>query len=172
MGELEYSAVTALVAYPRAFRVGLEHPRILRIFLGMGALQLMLLGLLFWHDAYNALWVFFLPMCVSLYVTVWATYFHHVGLDTTEHTKASYNILHRGYNVMTGNLGYHTAHHARHGVHWSQLPELHAQLAKDIPSTHYRQPGIPFVWLGSEAQVELSPAEVEAAVRYGPPAST
>ncbi|XXF80479.1 fatty acid desaturase [Myxococcaceae bacterium GXIMD 01537] len=172
MGELEYSLVTALVAYPRAFSVGLKNRKVLPTFLGMAALQVALLGLLFWHNWYNALWVFLLPMCLSLYLTVWATYFHHVGLDATEHTKASYNILHRGYNLMTGNLGYHTAHHAKHGVHWSQLPQLHAQLAKDIPATLYRQPGIPFVWMGSEAKIELSPAEVEAVAQCGPAART
>lgn len=161
MSEREFSIITTLTAYPRAFRVGREHPRALRIFLGMGALQVALLGLLFWHDWYNALWVFLLPMCVSLYVTVWATYFHHAGLDAAEHARASYNIVHRGYNLVTGNLGYHTAHHARHGLHWSQLPALHAQLSRDIPATLYRQPGIPFVWSGAEAQVELSPGEVE-----------
>ncbi|HYH95878.1 fatty acid desaturase [Hyalangium sp.] len=172
MGEWEYSVLTTLLAYPRAFLVGLQHPRVLRLFLGMGALQLTLLGLLFWHDWYNALFVFLLPMCLSLYLSVWATYFHHVGLEVTEHTQASYNILHRGYNLMTGNLGYHTAHHARHGLHWSQLPELHAQLARDIPLTHYRQPGIPFVWFGAEAKVELSPAEAEALAECSPTART
>jgi fatty acid desaturase len=163
MGEAEYALMTALTAYPRAFRVGREqHPKALRIFLSMGALHVVLLGMLFWHDWYNALLVFLLPMALSLYLTAWATYFHHVGLETAEHTDASYNILHPGYNLMTGNLGYHTAHHTRHGLHWSKLPEFHAELAKDIPPTLYRQPGIPFVWSGSEAKLELSSEDVEA----------
>lgn len=162
MGELEYSLITTLTAYPRAFKVGLRYPAALRVFVAMGALQVALLGLLFWHNAYNALFVFLLPMAVSLYVTAWATYFHHAGLDTKEHAEASYNILHRGYNLMTGNLGYHTAHHTKHGLHWSKLPELHAQMARDIPATLYRQPGIPFVWSGSEAKVELSAEQVES----------
>jgi fatty acid desaturase len=81
---------------------------------------------------------------------------------TEDHNQASYNILNRGYNLMTGNLGYHTAHHSRHGLHWSKLPELHAQLARDIPANLYREPGIPFVWKGSEAKLELSPEQVDA----------
>ncbi len=163
MGEMEYSLMTALTAYPRAFRVGREkHPQALRVFLAMCALHVVLLGVLFWHNWYNALFVFLLPMCVSLYVTAWATYFHHVGLETTKHEEASYNILHPGYNLMTGNLGYHTAHHTKHGLHWSKLPELHAKMARDIPPTLYRQPGIPFVWSGSEAKLELSTEDVEA----------
>jgi fatty acid desaturase len=168
MGEVEYALKTALTAYPRAFKVGLEHPRALRLFLAMGALQLTLLGLLFWHSWYNALFVFLLPMALSIYLTVWATYFHHVGLNSREHSDASYNILHRGYNLMTGNLGYHTAHHTKPGLHWSKLPELHAQLARDIPPTLYRQPGIPFVWSGSEAKVELSTEQVEALAQREP----
>ncbi|HEX8440565.1 fatty acid desaturase, partial [Archangium sp.] len=116
----------------------------------------------FWHNWYNALLVFLLPMCVSIYVTSWATYFHHVGLETAKHQEASYNILHAGYNLMTGNLGYHTAHHTKHGLHWSKLPELHAKMARSIPPTLYREPGIPFVWSGSEAKLELSPEDVEA----------
>ena len=39
------------------------------------------------------------------------------------------------YNRMTGNLGYHTAHHSEHGLHWSKLPVLHTELAREIPAT-------------------------------------
>jgi len=163
MGEAEYSLKTALTAYPRAYRVGRErYPKALPIFLSMIAVQVALLGVLFWHNAYNALFVFLLPMCVSIYVTSWATYFHHVGLETAKHQEASYNIMHAGYNLMTGNLGYHTAHHTKQGLHWSKLPQLHAQMARDIPANLYRQPGIPFVWGASEEKLELSVEEIEA----------
>ncbi|NTX07764.1 fatty acid desaturase [Myxococcus sp. CA040A] len=165
MGEVEFSVINTLLAYPRAYAVGRAQPKAQRIFLAMAALQVALLGVLFWHNWYNALFVFLLPMVASLYVTVWATYFHHVGLEAAEHTQASYNIVHRGYNLMTGNLGFHTAHHAKHGVHWSQLPELHAQLAKDIPTTLYRQPGIPFVWSNPEAKIEPGETELGAIVQ-------
>lgn len=163
MGELEYSLSTMLTAYPRAWEVGRrQHPKSLRLFVVMAALQLVLLAGLFWVNPYNALFVFLLPMVASLFVTVWATFFHHVDLNTAQHAEASYNILHKGYNLMTGNLGYHTAHHTRHGLHWSKLPELHAQLARDIPAHLYRQPGIPFVWRGSEEKLVLSEHELQA----------
>ncbi len=168
MGELEYALTTALTAYPRAFQVGKKHPKAQRLFVSMALLQLALLGVLFWHNWYNALFVFLLPMGLSLYLTAWATYFHHVGLETKDHNEASYNILHRGYNLMTGNLGYHTAHHSKQGLHWSKLPELHAKLARNIPATLYRQPGIPFVWSGSEAKLELGTEEIEALARQEP----
>ena len=89
-----------------------------------------------------------MPMVVGLYVTSWHTYYHHAGLHTDDHHHASYNVLHKPYNILTGNLGYHTAHHMRMAVHWSKLPELHAQIAKNIPPELYHEPCIPFRWMG------------------------
>ncbi|MEN9787632.1 MAG: hypothetical protein RLZZ299_2896 [Pseudomonadota bacterium] len=158
MGEHEYAATVALTAYPRAWGVGARYPSQRRVFLAMGALHLVLLAAAFAWNAYNALFVLFLPSVVSLYVTAWATYFHHAGLSTEDHAQASYNILHRGYNVATGNLGYHTAHHTRPGLHWSRLPELHAELAPTIPPNLYRRPGIPFAWSDTEAPITVDEA--------------
>jgi len=45
---------------------------------------------------------------------------------------------------LSGNLGYHTAHHYKPGVHWSKLPELHAKIADRIPDDCYLTPGFPF----------------------------
>ncbi len=39
----------------------------------------------------------------------------------------------RIYNALTGNLGLHTAHHRRPGLHWSLLPELHEKIRNQIP---------------------------------------
>jgi fatty acid desaturase len=161
MGEYEYALVIAATAYPRAWKVGAKYPRARRTLLRMGILQLMLLaGLAAWNP-WNALWVFAIPMVVSLVLTGWATYFHHATLETDDHSEASFNILHPLYNRMTGNLGYHTAHHSKHGLHWSKLPVLHTELAREIPATCYREPGIPFVWFGAEAKVTLSAVEIE-----------
>ena len=63
-------------------------------------------------------------MALSLFITAWHTYFHHAGLDTQDDYEASHNIVHKWYNILTGNLGYHTAHHIRGGMHWSKLPEF------------------------------------------------
>ncbi len=162
MGEVEYGLTVALTAYPRAWEVGRKYPRARATMLKMGILQLALLGGLMVLNFWNALWIFVFPMMLSLYLTAWATYFHHADLDTNEHMEASYNILHPAYNLMTGNLGYHTAHHYQHGLHWSQLPALHATLAHQVPPDLYRLPGIPFVWFSPEEKVELTPEEVEA----------
>ena len=93
-----------------------EHPKALRVFLAMGALQVALLGVLFWHNWYNALFVFLLPMArVALRDGVGHVLPPRGAGDGRSTREASYNILHRGYNLMTGNLGYHTAHHTSTG---------------------------------------------------------
>lgn len=162
MGEAEYSLTVAITAYPRAWKVGAKYPRARKTFLRMGLLQLAILGGFFAVNWWNALFVFAIPMMLSLYLTAWATYFHHVGLETDDHNEASFNILDPLYNKMTGNLGYHTAHHSQHGLHWSQLPKLHAELAPKIPRHLYQEPGIPFRWFSAaDRRYELSEDEVE-----------
>ena len=56
------------------------------------------------------------------------------GLEADDHHHASRNILHPLYNFTSFNLGYHTAHHMHPGLHWTQLPEVHTQIAHRIPS--------------------------------------
>ena len=38
-------------------------------------------------------------------------------------------------NILTGNLGYHSAHHKKQNLHWSLLPEYHLKLLefKSLP---------------------------------------
>ena len=64
----------------------------------------------------------------------WATTTGIRRLDTDDEFKASFNNVNRLYNVLTGNLGYHTAHHHRQGLHWSKLPELHEKISHQIPT--------------------------------------
>jgi fatty acid desaturase len=146
MGEMEYTWNIAATGYPRAFMVGWRHKRYLGPFLGMGALSLVTLAVLFYYRWLNALTVFAIPMVFGYVVTCWHTYCHHAGLDTDDHFQASHNIMHRWYNIMTGNLGFHTAHHVKPGLHWSRLPEFHASIADKIPAHLYIEPCIPFKW--------------------------
>jgi fatty acid desaturase len=60
-------------------------------------------------------------------------------LHTDNEFEASYNITGRLFNLLTGNLGYHTAHHHKQGLHWSQLPALHEQIKDKIPAQLYRK---------------------------------
>lgn len=165
MGELEYSVDVAITAYPRAFGVGARYPRQRRIFVAMGLLTLALVVTLVALRPLPGLFVFVLAPAFSLFGTAWATYCHHAGRSTETHFVACNNILQSFYNKATGNLGYHTAHHYKPGVHWSRLPQLHDEIAHLIPGDAYIAPGWPWSLAGDgiPATVKLA-REAEAQV--------
>lgn len=137
-GYYHYTLVTALTAYTRAYTVGQNHPRLRRAFVGYGILTLVILAALVANNPINGLFLFAFPMVTSLLITIAATYRHHSNLDTDDHMQASRNYVGGLHNKLTGNLGYHTAHHYRQGVHWSKLPELHASIQDKIPAEFIR----------------------------------
>jgi fatty acid desaturase len=139
MGVVEYSFSIASTAYYRGYQVGKKHPKHQRVFLLGTAFTFALLVVLIAARPLQALFLYVLPMITSLLFTAWVTYDHHSGLDTESPLEASYNIMNPTFNLLTGNLGYHTAHHHRMGVHWSKLPELHATLVEQIPAHLYRK---------------------------------
>lgn len=149
MGWFEYSVSVWATAYPRIWAKARQaHPSKRQQFVLWAIIVgLVVLAATMWSPV-NALILFVAPMAIGLFVTAWHTYYHHAGLDTDDEYAASWNILHTGYNVLTGNLGYHTAHHVRCTVHWSELPEFHAKIADRIPPTLYRRPCFPFTLLG------------------------
>jgi fatty acid desaturase len=147
MGTLRYTLTIAITGYWRAYLVGRKHPKYQRGFLSAGFCMLILLAGLYYFNPINTIILFIIPMVAGLIITSWHTYYHHAGLDTDNHLEASHNIMHRWYNIFTGNLGYHTAHHMKPGLHWSLLPEYHAKIAADIPPQLYKEPCIPFRWL-------------------------
>ena len=137
-GYIGYTAITALTSYQRAYVVGRNHPRLQRAFVGYGLLTLTIVATLVAIKPLSGLLLFVLPMATSLVITIAATYHHHSGLDTQDHMLASHNYTHRIRNILTGNLGYHTAHHYRQGLHWSKLPELHESIVDKIPDEYIR----------------------------------
>jgi fatty acid desaturase len=134
MSMVQYTLTIAGTAYQRGFKVGKKFPRVQRDFLLYGVITVVGVAALVLYRPIPALLVFVLPMVVSLLFTAWVTYDHHTGLDTDDLFEASYNNTGPIFNFLTGNLGYHTAHHYRQGLHWSKLPELHQQLAGRIPA--------------------------------------
>ena len=133
MGEIEYAFNVAATAYPRSYQVGKSHPKVQKDFILYGLLSFILVGLLVWFKPTQGLLLFVLPVITGLVLTAWVTYDHHAGLDTDNEFEASYNNLNKWYNLFTGNLGYHTAHHHKQGVHWSLLPNLHEKIKDEIP---------------------------------------
>lgn len=137
-GFVAYTLVTSVTSYQRAYQVGRNHPRLQRAFVGYGALTVLLVVALVIFKPVNGLFLFAFPPIISFVATVAATYNHHSNLDTDDHMEASRNYTGKIHNTLTGNLGYHTAHHYRQGVHWSKLPELHATIVDKIPDEFIR----------------------------------
>lgn len=144
--ELGYTLEVAGTSFYRILQVGKANKKHLNDFLGMFALQMIILAVLFWHNWFNAIFLFALPMVLSLTLTAWATFDHHSNLDTKNEFEGSRNTLDPFYNLMTGNLGYHTAHHVKHGLHWSKVPEFHATIEHLIPAHCYLEAGVPYSW--------------------------
>jgi len=134
MSSWEYMLTITGTAYYRGYKVGKKFPRLQRDFLLYAALTLLGVAALVGFRPLPALLVFVLPMIVSLLFTSWVTHDHHSGLDSDDQFTASYNNANWLFNFLTGNLGYHTAHHYRQGVHWSKLPELHEEIKDKIPA--------------------------------------
>ena len=134
MGKVEYTI--DLVAHHQLdiIRVGRKYPKIFRPFLLMKIPLWTLIGLAFYYNPINAFLCILLPAFLTLTHTAWATYEHHAGEYPTNHYDASKNNLNPLYNFLTCNLGYHTAHHKRPGVHWSLLPKLHEEIKDQIPA--------------------------------------
>jgi fatty acid desaturase len=130
---LEYTISLALTGYIRGYQVGKKYPKYQRSFVGMGLLNLAVLPLLFWYNWQGALIVFLIPMLTVYIGTCYATYAHHSDLHAEDPYHASHNVTHRLYNILTGNLGYHTAHHMKQALHWSKLPEYHRSIEDKIP---------------------------------------
>ena len=147
MGPIEYTLHLAITGYFVAYSVGKKHPRFQKGFLQMGVISTLIIGAMLWYNWVNTIFVFLLPMLSGYVYTCWHTYWHHAGLHTDDHLEASYNVMDHWYNLVTGNLGYHTAHHMKQGLHWSKLPEFHATIAHNIPRHLYREPSIPFRWI-------------------------
>jgi fatty acid desaturase len=133
MSALRYTVHNTFAIYGHVFHIGKRHPKLLKSVIYHHVAAFLLLGTLFFYQPLNALILFLLPMLVIFIFTVFATYDHHADLDTETPLHASRNNLNRWHNIMHGNLGYHTAHHLRPGLHWSKLPEFHETIKHQIP---------------------------------------
>lgn len=134
MGRIEYTIDLVLNHQLDIFKVGRKYPKYLRAFLLMKLPLYAVIGLALYWNPVNAFLAFLLPGFLTLAHTAWVTYGHHAGHHPTSHYDASVNNLNPVFNFLTCNLGYHTAHHKRPGLHWSLLPEIHDEIEDRIPA--------------------------------------
>jgi fatty acid desaturase len=90
------------------------------------------LGMLFALRPLDTLWIIVIPWALSHYWVVNANFIQHEGCDhnsTNEHSRDLTGWL---VNWYTFNGGYHTVHHERPYVHWSELPFEHRKRFPNI----------------------------------------
>lgn len=133
MARLYYDFVQAAMIYPEIWRIGHQHPVLFARFKRMLVISNLALLVLLVIDPVQALVVFVAPMLTLLVLLLDNTYLQHSGLSLDNHLVASRNVENRLYNLTSWNLGFHAAHHMRPGVHWTELPALHAQIRPQIP---------------------------------------
>ncbi|HLT31344.1 MAG TPA: fatty acid desaturase [Myxococcaceae bacterium] len=95
------------------------------VFFGMMALLLLL-------DWKKALIYFVIPQQFSLFMIQVFNYVQHVETGTGTRWNHSRNFVSPLLNALLFNNGYHTVHHWKPGIHWSQTPAVHAEHAHKI----------------------------------------
>jgi fatty acid desaturase len=138
-GAFMYTWVVSITAYYRSWVVGKKHRKIQKYFLAMCFIQLILLSILIFLKPLQWTLIFLVPMITGLIITVYTTYHHHSWLESDDPYKSSYNIITPWYNLVTGNLGYHIAHHLKWSLHWSKLPEFHKSIEHKIAPEFYKK---------------------------------
>ncbi len=134
-----YSWIIWITAYYRMLNVAKKHKKTRKYFLNMCFIQIFILSILIVLQPLQGIVLFVIPMITSLFLTAYGTYDHHSGLEQDDPYKSSYNITVPRYNILTGNLWYHTAHHIKPSLHWSKLPAFHEIIADKIENKYYKK---------------------------------
>lgn len=75
---------------------------------------------------------FVLPVLFGQWGILAINHIQHDGCEPGSDYDHSRNFVGRWLNWWLFNNGYHTAHHLRPGLHWSRLPEFHAEIRQRI----------------------------------------
>ena len=89
-----------------------------------------LLAVLMVFDFWGALFFCFMPALWGARGILRINLIQHDRCDTASAWNHSRNFVGRGFNWIMCNNGYHTIHHNRAGLHWSELAEAHAREVK------------------------------------------
>lgn len=134
MNRIKFDLKNAFLIYPQIWQIGQRHPLLFRRFKRLLLIANLPLLAFLLIDPLRTLIVFIVPMVLLLIILLDNTYGQHAGTATDNHYVASRNVEMKLYNLTSWNLGYHTAHHMHPGIHWTQLPALHAKIRDRIPS--------------------------------------
>lgn len=137
----ESNTVFTLLSYPSISSYFQQHPIAIHLrglwannrkkfFIAVGqyvALVLFILIALL-IDWKKAILYIIIPQQFSLFSVMVFNYVQHVHADEESKFNHSRNFVSRSTNFLLFNNGYHTAHHHRASIHWSELPAAHAKL--------------------------------------------
>jgi beta-carotene hydroxylase len=83
-------------------------------------------------DWQKALLYIVIPHQVALYFIMLFNYVQHVHANEESEWNHSRNFVGPMLNTMLFNNGFHTIHHERANIHWSDTPSAHAKIAHNI----------------------------------------
>jgi fatty acid desaturase len=86
-----------------------------------------LTGLLLLLDFWSGLFFIVLPQLYGARCILRINLIQHDGCDTKSDWNHSRNFVGRAFNWIMCNNGFHTIHHNRAGLHWSELEAAHAR---------------------------------------------
>ena len=85
-----------------------------------------------WLNWQKALVYIIIPQQTSLFCILAINYLQHIHADEESKWNHSRNFVGPWLNFYLFNNGYHTAHHEQPGIHWSELPEKHKEIADNV----------------------------------------
>jgi len=92
-------------------------------------------------DWRKALLFLLIPQQVALFAIQAVNFLQHIETATGSEWNHSRNFVSPVLNAILFNNGYHTVHHMKPGVHWSQTPALDAEVATWIDPS-LREPSL------------------------------
>jgi beta-carotene hydroxylase len=104
-----------------------DRPEWKRQYLYEQAFAFGLTGLLLANDFWAGLFFVVMPQLWGARGILRINLIQHDGCDTTSEWNHSRNFVGRAFNWVMCNNGYHTIHHNRAGLHWSELHVAHAR---------------------------------------------
>jgi fatty acid desaturase len=138
------------VAGPRTFAgvqrwaASSRHPSFVRQYRIETAFAFGLTGVLLAVDFWTALFFVIIPQLYGARCILRINLIQHDRADIRSEWNHSRNFVGRGFNWIMCNNGYHTIHHNRAGMHWSELAHAHAREA--VPRMDPRLDERSMVW--------------------------
>lgn len=102
------------------------------------------LGIVFFLDWKKALLYVFIPQQICLNMVLIFNYIQHIHCDEESKFNHSRNIVGPFMNFFLLNNGYHTVHHMKPLLHWSELKGQHQKIAHQIDP---RVNETSFIWM-------------------------